>query len=228
MNMWWPQTRNPKKPDAQDGVDHGLVSEHRLARERGEQLRGHAHARQDGNVDFGVAEEPEQMLPEQRRATAMLEDLVRSHESAGNKELVPAVRSSSNRTPAASSTAKPSSPRMAVTSQVQHVSGMRIRLMPLHRRSTVVAMKLIAPISEAPQKIAILIIHRVCPIPSPGPDRRPTALRGRVGRPARKRRAALHEEGGHHHAQGEQRGPERQHVSTGNAISSAPIWMGRK
>ena len=67
--------------------------------------------------------------------------------------------------PAASRTAKPSSPRMAVTSQVQQVSGMRMNVMPLARRSTVVAMKLIAPISDAPQKIAMLITQSVCPVP---------------------------------------------------------------
>ena len=52
---------------------------------------------------------------------------------------------------------------MAVTNHVQQVSGMRIRVMPLQRRSTVVAMKLMAPISEAPQKIAMLRIHSVLP-----------------------------------------------------------------
>jgi hypothetical protein len=91
---------------------------------------------------------------------------------------VPTVRSSSRSTPAASSTAKPSSPRIAVTSQVQQVSGMRIRLMPLQRRSTVVAMKLMAPISEAPQKIAMLRIHRFWPMPSPGPVSGPAPLSG--------------------------------------------------
>ena len=94
------------------------------------------------------------------------------------KKLVPAMRSSSSSTPAASSTAKPSSPRIAVTSQVQQVSGRRIRDMPLPRRSMVVAMKLIAPISDAPQKIAMLMTHSVCPIPSPGPASGPTALSG--------------------------------------------------
>ena len=92
---------------------------------------------------------------------------------------MPAVRSSSSSTPAASSTAKPSSPRMAVTSQVQQVSGMRISDMPLQRRSTVVAMKLMAPISDAPQKIAMLMIQSVLPHAlRPGPASAPTALSG--------------------------------------------------
>ena len=41
-----------------------------------------------------------------------------------------------------------------------------------------VAMKLMAPISEAPQKIAMLTIQSVCPKPSPGPDSGPTPLSG--------------------------------------------------
>ena len=58
--------------------------------------------------------------------------------------------------------------------QAQQVSGMRISFMPLQRRSTVVAIKLMAPISEAPQKTAMLMIQRVWPRPSPGPVTRPT------------------------------------------------------
>ena len=125
---------------------------------------------------------------------------------------MPSVRSSSSRTPAASSTANPSRPRIAVTSQVQQVSGMRIRVIPLQRRSTVVAMKLMAPIREAPQKIAMLRIHRFWPMPSPGPVTRPAPLKRRVRGPSRQGRAAFDEEGRHHHDQSEERGPERHHV----------------
>ena len=41
--------------------------------------------------------------------------------------------------------------------------------MPLARRSSVVVMKFSAPISDAMQKIAMLVIHRSAPSPSPGP-----------------------------------------------------------
>ena len=46
---------------------------------------------------------------------------------------------------------------------------MRIMVMPLARRSRVVVMKFSAPISEATQKIAMLVIHKSAPSPSPGP-----------------------------------------------------------
>ena len=88
------------------------------------------------------------------------------------------MRSRSNSTPAANSTANPSNPRIAVTNQLQQVSGSRIMDMPLQRRSMVVAIKLIAPISDAPEKMAMLNTQRVCPNPSPGPARGPTALSG--------------------------------------------------
>src|SRR5215472_17355941 len=58
---------------------------------------------------------------------------------------------------------------MAVMNQDQTVSGMRISVMPLARRSSVVVMKFRAPISDAMQKIAMLVIHRSAPRASPGP-----------------------------------------------------------
>ena len=42
-------------------------------------------------------------------------------------------------------------------------------VMPLARRSNVVVMKFKAPISEAMQKIAMLVIHKSAPNCSPGP-----------------------------------------------------------
>ena len=68
-----------EEADAQDGVHHRLVAEDRLAREGGEQLRSHAHAGQDRDVDLGVSEEPEQVLPQQRRAALVAHDLAVDH-----------------------------------------------------------------------------------------------------------------------------------------------------
>src|SRR6267142_2711901 len=63
----------------------------------------------------------------------------------------------------------------------QTVSGMRIMVMPLARISSVVVIKFSAPISAPMQKIAMLIIHKSAPSPSPGPaDCR--ALSGEIGR----------------------------------------------
>src|SRR3954468_20366127 len=51
----------------------------------------------------------------------------------------------------------------------QQVSGMRIRVIPLARRSSVVVMKFSAPKREATQNIAIAVIQRSAPRASPGP-----------------------------------------------------------
>src|SRR5579863_2723353 len=57
-----------EEADGEHGVDHGFVAEDRFAREDGEQLRAEAHGGQDGDVNLGMAEEPEEMLPQERRA----------------------------------------------------------------------------------------------------------------------------------------------------------------
>ena len=101
---------------------------------------------------------------------------------------------------------------MAVTSQVQQVSGMRIRVMPLRAGRPVVAMKLIAPISEAPQKTAMLRIQSVCPMPCPGPAMRPTALSGGYAVQPASGAPPCDEERRQHDDEREERGPERQHV----------------
>ena len=76
-----------QEADAQDGVHHRFVAEDRLAREGGEQLRSHAHAGQDGDVHLGMPEEPEQVLPEQRRAALMVgDDLVVDHQAGRQEE----------------------------------------------------------------------------------------------------------------------------------------------
>ena len=67
-NMWWLHTPKPKKPMSDAGVDHHRGAEERLAREGGEHLGDDAHRGQDQDVDLGVAEDPEQVLPEQRVA----------------------------------------------------------------------------------------------------------------------------------------------------------------
>ena len=86
-NMWWPHTQKPRKPIAADGADHRAVTEYRLARERGEQVRRHAHSRKNRDVNLGMAEEPEQVLPQQRRTALVPGDhLIGDHQAAGNEE----------------------------------------------------------------------------------------------------------------------------------------------
>src|SRR3546814_4256899 len=56
--------------DRDHRVRHAEIAEHRLAAEGRDDLADHAEARQDHDVDLGVAEEPEQMLVEHRIAAA--------------------------------------------------------------------------------------------------------------------------------------------------------------
>ena len=75
---------------------------------------------------------------------------------------------------------------------------MRIRVMPGARKSIIVAMKFSAPISDAPQKSAMLTIHIVWPQPSPGPVTWPSPLSGGyavqplIGEPPGTKNAATH------------------------------------
>ena len=57
---------------------HRVVAEDRLAREHRQDVRRDAHGGQDQDVDLGVAEEPEQVLPEQRLAAAGGQEEVRA------------------------------------------------------------------------------------------------------------------------------------------------------
>ena len=84
------------------------------------------------------------------------------------KKLVPATRSSSNRTQAGSRTENAMSAITAVMNQAQVENGMRAKVMPLVRRSSVVAIKLSDPNSCAMQKVPIEMTQRVCPHPCPG------------------------------------------------------------
>ena len=144
------------------------------------------------------------------------------------KKLVPAVRSRSKSMQAGRSTAKASKAIQEVMNHAQVQIGMRIRVMPLARRSSVVAMKLRAPSRDPMQKMAIEIPQRFIPQPIPGPASLPTALKGayevqpEIGGPSGMMKA---------------RSSTRKATSVvqndiilkrGKAMSSAPIWMGRK
>ena len=76
-----------EEADAADRADHRAVTKDRLARKRGEQVRRHAHARKNRDVHLRMAEEPEQMLPQKRRAALVPgDDLVGNNQPAGNKK----------------------------------------------------------------------------------------------------------------------------------------------
>ena len=62
-----------------------LVAEDRLAGEDREDLRDHPEARQDHDVDLRVAEEPEQVLPQHRRAVVGRVEPVRAEVPVGQE-----------------------------------------------------------------------------------------------------------------------------------------------
>ena len=70
------------EPDNDSREHHDRVAEQGLLREGGDDLRDDAQGRQDEDVDLGVAEHPEQMLPEHGVATG------RDVEEVGSEEPV--------------------------------------------------------------------------------------------------------------------------------------------
>ena len=77
-------------PIAKMAHDHRFVAEYRLAGKGRKDVRRHAHAGKDRDVDFRVAEEPEQVLPEQWRAALVRDQLIADYQAAGNEEARPA------------------------------------------------------------------------------------------------------------------------------------------
>ena len=55
-----------EEPDGHHGPNHRLVAEDGLAGEDGQNFRDQTHGGEDHDVDLGVTEEPEEMLPEER------------------------------------------------------------------------------------------------------------------------------------------------------------------
>ena len=79
-------------------IDHQPVAPERLARVVGDDFRDDAHRRQHQHVDLGVAEEPEQVLPQQRVAAAgdlsalAADDQPARQEEAGAGEAIHALQ----------------------------------------------------------------------------------------------------------------------------------------
>src|SRR5581483_11839758 len=146
----------------------------------------------------------------------------------GTKKLVPATRSRIRSKQAGISTAKASSEMHEVMNQAQLTMGMRAKVIPLVRKSKVVAMKFRAPSSEAIQNTKIDRPQRVCPTACPGPGSPPTALRGAYavqpdnGGPSPTKNAETKMQNATKVVQNDIM------LKRGKAISSAPIWIGRK
>ncbi len=199
-NMWWPHTIQERNAIADHRERHRVVAEDRLAREDRQDLGGDAHRGQDQDVDLGVAEEPEEMLPEQRLAAAR---------RAGRSSCRPCDRRAAS--PRADvSTGSASRSRIAVMKSDQITSGIRNQAHArrahvddggdvvdrAHQRRYAEDEEADAPEVLAPVDAGVLDHRR----------------QRRVRRPARRPRTARHEEAAEHDDAGGERRPEREHV----------------
>jgi hypothetical protein len=71
--MWWAQTATERAPIHQRRANQADIPEHGLAAEDREDLGHDAEERQRDDVDLGVPEEPEQVLPQDRAAVGGIE-----------------------------------------------------------------------------------------------------------------------------------------------------------
>ena len=74
-NMWCAHTTKLRHADRDDRPDHHAVAEDALARMHADQVGDDAERRQRDDVDLRVAEEPEQVLEQQRAAALVLRRL---------------------------------------------------------------------------------------------------------------------------------------------------------
>src|SRR5215469_15425001 len=129
---------------------------------------------------------------------------------------------------AGSRTANASSAMQEVMNHAHVHRGMRISVMPLARRSKVVAMKFSEPSSDAAQKIAMESPQRLAPHCMPGPASLPMALSGvysvqpAIGGPSGITNASISTAQARNVVQNDIM------LNRGKAMSSAPIWIGRK
>ena len=56
--------RETDHPSRDQSRNHHWISEHGAPRKRGDDLRDHSERRNENDVNLGMTEEPEQMLPE--------------------------------------------------------------------------------------------------------------------------------------------------------------------
>src|SRR2546423_5544978 len=147
------------------------------------------------------------------------------------KKCVPMRWSDNSRMPAASKTGKDSSAMPAEVNHAQQVSGNRQGVIPGARILNTVVMKLIEPSSDATQKIKMLDSQSTTPVPCPGPVISPSALNGGyIVHPAigpmtfgaETKKAASSTSNDTKVSQNDSM------LSTGKAISRAPICRGKK
>src|SRR5206468_9275387 len=126
-----------------------FISPKRLARIVRQDFGHNPERRQNQHVNFGMPEEPEQMLPQKRVPPPLIDTGAPfTTRPLGRKKLVCATRSINCMTIAASSGGNASSNRKAVTNCAHTKNGSRIHVSPLARNCMIVVMKLIAPSND--------------------------------------------------------------------------------
>ncbi len=74
------------EPDQHARIDDDRVAEQRLARERRQHLGHDPHGRQDQDVHFGVAENPEEVLPQKGRRAGTGQEEMRAEETVEHQQ----------------------------------------------------------------------------------------------------------------------------------------------
>ena len=150
--MWCAHTATDRAAIAMVANDQALVAEDRLAAEHREDLGGDAEERQREDVDLGVPEEPEQVLPQDRAAV--------------RRRRRPACRTCGRPRGRAAPRPAPGTPSARgslVSSMFQVKIGIRNIVMPGARMQKIVVMKLTAPrIVPRPPRVKPMI-HRSAP-----------------------------------------------------------------
>ena len=194
-------------------ADHALVAEQRLAAEHRDDLGDDAEERQRDDVDLGVAEEPEQVLPEHRAAVVPASKTCAPSMPVGQQRRA-APRSGSGR---------PAAPAALVTRMFQVKIGIRNIVMPGARRVSTVVIML------TPPRMVPRPEMRQADDPQVGADagRVERVAERRVGVPAEVGRAARGEEAGH---RGQRRrtgtASRRTRSAAGTPRPGAPICSG--
>jgi hypothetical protein len=100
--MWWTHRPKARIPGGDQRQDDDRIENDRAAREGRDDLADEAGRRQEDDVDFGVAEEPEQVLPQQRVAALRRIVEMGADQPVGQQEgSTPAPPTASRRSPSA-------------------------------------------------------------------------------------------------------------------------------
>ena len=204
------------------------VAQQRPAHVGDQHMRDHAHGGHDRDVDLGMTEEPEQVLPQQRRAAGVglqliVDDQVRGHKEAGTGNVIQNEQNAGGhqhrkrrQTNAGGDEPGPDGERQA---HQAHALAAHVE----RRGDEVQRTQQLAYAEDGdghrPQDFAGSL---------PGTGDRTQRAQRSVSRPAGERRPLGHEERRHGTMKATNVTQNDIMLMCGNGMSSAPTWMGRK